>query len=281
MKRFFQTIGIISLLCFSFIYTEKTVTVVKEFDDIMVQIKNISETSKIEAIDATISGNTIIPGICGSKVNIDKSYSKMKRYGKYNEKLLEYEKVSPSINLIDNMDKYIVNGNKNKNMVSLMFLVDSNDSVSGILKILSDKKVVSNFFLDGNWVEKNSDVLTKIVNEGHEIGNLGYNYSYSNSSFSWLDIKLKKVSGQVLGYCYHKNENKDALMLCSINSNYSIKSSIIVDDNPTIKIKENLSAGSLIALEVTDELVNELPVILTFINSKGYKIATLGEHLQE
>lgn len=281
MKKFFQTIGIISLLCFSFIYTERTVTVVKEFDDIMVQIKNVSETSKIDAVDATISGNTIIPGVCGSKVNIDKSYSKMKRYGKYNEKLLEYEKVKPSVNLVDNIDKYIVKGNKNKNMVSLMFLVDPNDSVSDLLKNLSDKKVISNFFLDGNWVEKNSDILTEIVNEGHEIGNLGYNYSYSNSSFSWLDSKLKKVSGQGLGYCYHKNDNKEALMMCAMNSNYSIKPSLIVNINPAITVKDNVNAGDLIALEVTDELVKELPVILSFINSKGYKIATLGEHLQE
>jgi len=281
MKKFFQTIGIISLLCFSFIYTEKTVTVVKEFDDIMVQIKKTSESSKIEAIDAVVNDNTIIPGISGKEINVDKSYSKMKRYGKYNEKLLEYTSIQPNINLSDNINKYIIKGNKDKNMVSLLFLVDSNDSVSNILKILNEKKVQATFFLDGNWVEKNSDVLIQIINEGHEIGNLGYNYSYINNSFSWLDNKLKKVSGQSIGYCYHKTDNVEALMLCAMNSNYSIKPSIEVLSNPSITVKEKLSPGDLIGLDITDEMISELSVILTFIKSKGFEITTLAEHLQE
>ena len=84
MKNFFQIVGIISLLCFSFIYTEKTVTVVKEFDDIMIQIKEQNELYKILPTEATIADDTIIPGLNGSEIDIDKSYSKMKRYGKYN-----------------------------------------------------------------------------------------------------------------------------------------------------------------------------------------------------
>ena len=78
MKKFFQVIGIISLLCFSFIYTEKTVTVVKEFDDIMIQIKNQYDLNKSASVDAIVVGDTIIPGISGSEIDIDKSYSKMK-----------------------------------------------------------------------------------------------------------------------------------------------------------------------------------------------------------
>ena len=117
MKRFFQAIGIISLLCFSFIYTEKTVTVVKEFDDIMVQIKEQNDSYKVEAIDATVTSNTIIPGLSGSEIDIDKSYSKMKRYGKYNDKLLEYKNVKPNISLQNNINKYVIKGNKNKNMI--------------------------------------------------------------------------------------------------------------------------------------------------------------------
>ena len=281
MKKFFQTIGIISLLCFSFIYTEKTVTVVKEFDDIMVQIKKASEDSRVEAIEGEVSDNTIIPGISGSEIDIDKSYSKMKRYGKYNEKLLEYTSIKPNINLYNNINKYIIKGNKNKNMVSLLFLVDSNDSVTNILNTLKSKDIKATFFLDGNWVEKNNDVLINIINDGHEIGNLGYNYTYTTSSFSWLDSKIKKTSGQGFSYCYHKTDNNDALMLCAMNGNFSIKPSIEVNQNPTITIKEKLSAGDLIGIEVTDELERELSIILTFINSKGYKMATLGEHLQE
>lgn len=281
MKNFFQVIGIISLLCFSFIYTEKTVTVVKEFDDIMIEIKKVNESYTVSAVDAVILDNTIVPGLNGSEIDVEKSYSKMKRYGKFNEKLLEYKSITPNISLSNNTDKYVIGGNESKNMVSILFLVQLNDSVDKILDILSEKKIKATFFVDGNWSEKNNDKLIEIVNEGHEIGNLGYNYSYMSSSFSWLDNRIKKISGQKYGYCYSVEDNNEALSICSMNSNYTIRPSITVNDNPTITIKEKLRAGDLIAIDVTDELEKELPVILTFINSKGYKIATLGEHLQE
>jgi len=281
MKKFFQTIGIISLLCFSFIYTEKTVTVVKEFDDIMIKIKSENSSYKISAVDAIINSNTIIPGISGSEIDIDKSYSKMKRYGKYNEKLLEYQKVLPNLSLTNNIDKFVIGGNKSKQMVSLLFLVEANDSVTSILNKLAEKNVKATFFVDGNWVEKNNETLIEIINEGHEIGNLGYNYSYTNSSFSWLDNKIKKVSGQKYGYCYDEKENKQTLSLCSMNSNYTIRPNIIVKDNPTITIKEKLDSGSLISLPVNNEVSEELSVIITFISSKGFNVTTLEEHLQE
>ncbi len=281
MKKFFQTIGIISLLCFSFIYTEKTVTVVKEFDDIMIQIKKKNETYKKEAIDAVINDNTIIPGISGSEIDIDKSYSKMKRYGKYNDNLLEYRTILPNISINQNMNKYIIKGNKEKNMVSLLFVIESNDSVDKILDTLNKKNIEATFFLDGSWVEKNNELLVEIVNEGYEIGNLGYNYSYTNSSFYWLDNKLKKVSGKSIGYCYHETLNNDALVLCSANKNYSIKPSLVVTSNPTNTIKNNLVAGDLIAIKVSDDVISELPVILDFICSKGFKITKLENHLKE
>lgn len=281
MKNFFQAIGIISLLCFSFIYTEKTVTVVKEFDDIMIQIKQENESYKVLAEDAVVTLDTIVPGISGSEIDIDKSYSKMKRYGKYNEKLLEYKSVLPNISLSNNIDKYVIGGNKNKKMVSLLFLVDNNDSVDDILNTLSEKNMKATFFVDGNWVEKNNDTLIQIINEGHEIGNLGYNYSYTSSSFSWLDSKIKKVSGQKYGYCYDEQSNKQTLSICSMNNNYTIRPTLVVNDNPTISIRENLVSGSFVSLLVSNEVAKELPVILNFIYSKGFVVATLSTHLEE
>lgn len=281
MKKFFQIIGIISLLCFSFIYTEKTVTVVKEFDDTMIQIKEQNELYKVLPIEATIVGDTIIPGINGSEIDIDKSYSKMKRYGKYNEKLLEYKTISPNDTLSKNINKYVIQGNPNKKMVSLLFLVEMNDSIDDILLVLSKKNIKVTFFVDGNWVEKNNEILIKIINEGHEIGNLGYNYSYNNSSISWLDNKIKRVTGQNFGYCYSLSPNKELISLCSINNNYTIRPNIVVESNPTITIKEKMISGSIISLKVSDDVIKELPVIINYITSKGLRITTLSEHLQE
>ena len=42
-----------------------------------------------------------------------------------------------------------------------------------------------------------------------------------------------------------------------------------------------MSSGSIISLEINDEVIKELPVIISSINAKGLSIETLSKHLQE
>ena len=72
MKRFFEIIGFISLVCFSFFYTEKIATVIKNNDDVLKQIENVKIQSKTNPIDAKIEGNTIIPGMSGKIIDVFK-----------------------------------------------------------------------------------------------------------------------------------------------------------------------------------------------------------------
>ena len=118
MKKFFECIGMITLVCVSFFFTEKTARVVKETDEIMVEIKKAAETHINKSEDAIIKGDTIIPGIYGGIVDEGKSYEKMKRVGSYQENLLVYKKIAPSISIEKNFDKYIISGNPQKNMVT-------------------------------------------------------------------------------------------------------------------------------------------------------------------
>ena len=87
MRKLFEGIGLLALLLVSFIYTEKTMTVIKENDDVMIELKDVADSYYIEPIEATIREDEIIPGIKGRKVNINKSYNKMKQIGKFNESL--------------------------------------------------------------------------------------------------------------------------------------------------------------------------------------------------
>ncbi len=268
-------------MCFSFFYTEKTVNVVKEYDNIMITLKN--EASKYEslAIDAKIVNNTIIPGLNGKKVNLNKSYSKMKRYGSYNESLLVFSSKSPKITLEKNKDKYIISGNKEKKMVSLIFLVDENTKIDKILQILKEKNIKGNFFVEGLWLEKNSNLAVSLINDKHNIGNLSYNLDYNNSSFIWMDTIIKKIGKQKTSYCYNEKEDKSALSICSLNKDYTIRPNIITNKNPLKKIKESLSSGSIISMKINSETEEQLKLIINYINSKGYKIVNLEEHLKE
>lgn len=281
MKKLLEIIGLISLMCFSFFYTEKTISVVKEYDDIMIILKEEAKKYEVKYMDAKIEKNTIIPGLKGKCVNINKSYSKMKRYGSYNESLLVFSNIYPKITIEKNKDKYIISGNKEKKMISLIFLVDENTKIDKVVNILNDKKTKGNFFVDGLWLEKNSNLIPVLVKDGHNIGNLSYNLDYNNSSFVWMDTIIKKIGKQSTSYCYNEKDDNKTLQTCSLNKDYTIRPNIITNKNPLKTIKENLISGSIISLKINDKTEQELKIIINYINSKGYKIVNLEEHLKE
>ena len=72
-------------------------------------------------------------------------------------------------------NKAIYSGNQNKNNVSIMINVYWGDEfIEPILNCLKENDVRATFFVGGVWVSKNNELLKKIYNEGHEIGNHGY-----------------------------------------------------------------------------------------------------------
>lgn len=278
MKKFFKYLGIAILLSISFFYTEKTASVVKELDDIMIKIREISKTDRIEPIEATISNNTIIPGINGSEIDINKSYREMRYIGKYNEKFLEYKTIYIKNKLEDNLDKYIISGNKSKKNASLILIVENNDDTTKSLDILKKNDVTATFMFSGTWFENNSEEVYNVVNDKHSVGSIGYNYSYSNSSYPWLDNVIKRVSKQKNSYCLKLDDK--SLKTCSDHKNYTIASNII-SDNPLINTKQNLSNGSILIYKLNTHLENELELIIKYINSKGLDIVNLEELLKE
>lgn len=281
MKKIFEALGILTLVCISFLYTEKTVNVVREYDDIMIAIKSENENYKIEAKDATIIEDTIIPGLNGREVNMNDSYNKMKRYGKFNSNLLSYKEVTPNITIEKQFDKYIISGNQDKNMISLIFLIKEDDSINTILHILNHKKIKGNFFVDGKWLEKNNGTLIQLIEQGHTIGNLSYNLDYNHSSFAWMDTFIKKVGKQKIGYCYNEVADLTALKLCALSKNYTVRPNIVVKDYPMKEIKEQVKSGSIISFPINKTVEKELPTIISYIQSKGYTIETLQNHLSE
>jgi peptidoglycan/xylan/chitin deacetylase (PgdA/CDA1 family) len=261
--------------------TEKTASVIKENDPLMIKIKEEAPKYIVKATDALINNDTIIPGLYGKEVDISKSYNSMKRIGDYASSLLVYDEVDLKVSLKGKYNKYVVSGNPVKNMISLIFLVDRDDNIDNILNILKEKEIKASFFIDGTWLERNSVELNNIVSAGHTVGNLGYNSDYTSSSFNWMNTIIKKVSKQETGYCYLEERNKDYLDVCSLMKNYTIIPNLVVDNNYLTTIQANVKAGNIIALSLTSSLEQELPLVINYLISKGYKLETLGNHLDE
>lgn len=281
MRKFFRNLGIISLICFSFYFTEKTVTVVREADELMIEIKNRQNQYIVKPIEGIIEKDTFIPGVSGKKVNINKSYQKMKQYGSFNEGLLIYDVEKPQAKLIDNLDKYIIGGNETKKQVSIILLINSSNYLDETLEILNDNAINVNFFVDGNWLEDNSDYLTKFISAGHDIGNLSYNLDYQDSSFPWMDNTIKKITNNQNNYCYATTDSKNTLDICSRHQNYTIRPSIILENNYLTKIKTSLKAGSIISIPLSKEVIKILPTLNNYIKSKGLDVVTLKELISE
>jgi hypothetical protein len=278
MREFFKILGIVTLLCGSFIYTEKATTVVKDMDDIMIKIKQNKDVYYVPPVEAVIENNTIIPGINGSEIDVNRSYQNMRSVGLYSDKYFRYKVLKVTNSLDNNKDKYIISGNRNKGIVSLVFIVEKDTDIENVIKILKKNKTKATFFIDGTWLENNNDEVYNIINNGHDLGSIGYNYNYSNSSYPWLDNIIKRVAKQKNSYCIKTNH--EALQKCIKNNNYTISSDII-DRNPLISTKDKLTSGAIIVYKINMSLEEELPLIIDYIHSKGLTIDVLKNLLIE
>ena len=279
MKKIFEIIGFVTLLLFTFVYTNQITMVIKENDELLKQITDIQDQYRIEPINAIVNGNTIISGKSGSQININESYKKMKQINEFNTNLLVYELIKPEISVAKNYDKYIIKSLKKQ--VSFLFLIEADDEINKILKILDEYEIKGTFYIDGNWFENNNEKIIELIEKGHIVGNLGYNYNYNVNGINWMNTIVTKIGNQEDTYCYVEEENFEILNICKNNKSYTIKPNIIVKQNPLITIKNNLTEGSIISLKNNKQLIEELPLIIEYIYSKDLEIVNIEELLDE
>ena len=206
-------------------------------------------------------------------------YKNMKSNGYFNENLFAYDYIKPKITLTDNMDKYIIKGNPNKRMVSLIFILKGNDKIDNILSIINNYNVKVTFFVDYDWFTINNDKIKEIISSGHTIS--PYLEDYTNSNFEWMDMVIKKVNKQGVVFCYNQKDNEKNINICSLKGDYTIRPIIISDKMPLADIKNKIESGSLIVLSNNKEVRRELPTIIIYIKSKGFKLVNITEHVLE
>lgn len=276
MKTFFKLTGLLVLFFFSFFYTEKVINVITEQDEIMIKIKENEEKNNIPSTNAIIDKNTITPGLSGKEINIDKSYKEMKKLGTYNENMLVYTKVLPEVSINNNKNKYIRSGNKNFTEVSLIFKINKNTDLQKLLTLLDKNNTKANFFISYEYLEKHINEIEKDKNI--EYYNYGKNGTYNDEIILIANNIISKKSNPA-NICLTETNTNNTLKICSENEQFTIYPEII---NGTINsIKSKINNGSIISFEVTNTTLNELPLIINYINSKGYTISLLSELINE
>lgn len=279
MKKCISYLGVFVLVCFSFFYTDKAVEIVKRNDPVMKEILTISDSLKIDPINAIINDDEVISGLNGKKINIDKSYQNMKKLNMYKESMLVFDEILPEVSI--NYDKYVIKGNELKNEVALVFKVDSIDNIKLINKVLTEKNTLATFFIDGNIVKDNMNLVLELAHDGYEIENLGYNGNYSSEKLTWTNNMIESLTNKKTNYCYTEFKDKNILELCSTNKMYTIKPTINTGNYPFLTIKKNLESGSIISFDLSDKTLKELPSIISYISQKGYNIVSLEQLISE
>lgn len=272
---------ILVLIIFTLIsmyYTNICMEVLKEKDPIMQEIKSNMSKYEESANDATIIGNVIVPGHIGCRVNKNKSYSKMKKYGNYNETLTVMEEVKPELSVSNTFDKYIEKGNSNNKNVSFVFIYDEN--IDKVIKILNSKHIPSTIFLDGIYLENDSlNGLKYNGNINYEL--LSYNGEYDENLFKTSLSYLESVTKRSPKYCYSEVENSDVLNLCSKLKMHTIKPYIRIDDNLLKEVKSSLSNSIIISIKSSSSNISELSSAIDYVISKGYDIVSLDNLISE
>ncbi len=266
------------LLIFSFFYTNKAVELVQQADPIMKQIKASDSKYKVEAENALIVGDKIIPGQNGLEVDYQESYQKMKKYGSYNEALTTLKEIKPTISVNDYYDKYVVTGNSSDREVALIFKIDKASDILNLTPVLDSKNASATFFIDGAILENNLDSVLKLSN--YEVELLNYNGKYNRDFFINAKNYLEDITKREAKYCYLDYDNEEVINLCSSLKMHTVMPSIKVLKNAYSEIKAKLSNSAIITIPSSISQEN-LSITLDYLKNRGYRFLFLDTLISE
>lgn len=244
MSNYFKVVLTIILFLISLNYTNKVIEYFQNKDPLMKEIKSKANDYYQEPIDAIITENIVIKETYGQKINIKKSYQKMKPLGVYNESLLVYESVLPTKSYLNRFDKVII---PRGNDINLVFEINDDESLF--------------------------DSINNILEENNIFGSvMNSNFNLANTNFKSL---LSTNYSKNIDYCLSFNTtiNKD----CESNKKYTIliKEEIISSNflNNTKKAINNHS--NIIIYHLTLNTLSNLSIIIKYLKSNQFNIVNI------
>jgi peptidoglycan-N-acetylglucosamine deacetylase len=277
-----------------------SVTASKQKDPLYLEIQERADTFNVKPQDAKIDPIwKALPGYNGKKVDIDASYKKMKKDGFFNEKKLVYIEVKPKKHLADLPPAPIYRGHPDKHMVSFIINVAwGNEHLPKILSTLKEHNIHSTFFLEGNWVKKNTDLTNMLYDEGHELGNHSYNHPdmkvLTPGRIREQLVKTNEVIKDTVGFepkwfappsgSYRDDVIKIADELHLMTIMWSVdtidwkkpEANAMVD-----RVLSKVHPGAMILMHPTASTADGLQRLIVELKEKGYKIGSVSELLSE
>lgn len=281
MNKIIKILFACLLVLASFFYTDKVVSFMEDKDPIMIKLKKEKNNLEESPINAKVDVSYLIPGYSGVVVDLNKSFTKMKKYGSYNEALVVFKESVPTISIDEYYDKYIVSGNGFTNYISLVFEINNKELLPKIKEVLKDNDVRATFFVDGVLLKEDSILITSLLEDFHEIELLNNKNNYDKLIFEEELDALQVIANRRGKYCLAKYDQKEILELCSKEKMHTIIPTMQISSKPYLSVKGKIREGAIISISVTKENISELDVLIKYIKQRGYTLDTLEQLLSE
>ena len=115
----------IILFILSFLLIKSGAWFIRENDSLMKILKDKQSIYNTNPNDAIITEHTMIPGINGRKINLEKSYKNMKGINEFKESLLVFDEIKPNKTINGIYDKVILSGNPNESKITILTSLDN------------------------------------------------------------------------------------------------------------------------------------------------------------
>lgn len=199
----------------------------------------------------------------------------------------------------ENISKPYYKGNVNSRNVSLMVNVYWGDEyLDGMLKAFKKYDVKVTFFIGGSWVKNNSDMLNRMIDEGHEIGNHGYSHNdHKGKSYDVNFDEINKTNQLV-----NKLVGIDLELFAPPSGSYDdttleaarkLEMKVIMWSRDTVDWRDkdenivfkratnNISGGDLILMHPTAHTLKALPRILQFYQDNNLSEVTVSNNIRQ
>lgn len=272
----------------------------KKQPDLKATIEALAEEYKIAPVDAYIDSVwKKTAGRNGRKVNIDKSYKKMKKANKFDEHLLVFDEIPPEVSLTDLAVAPIFRGNPHKDMVALLINVSwGTEHIPEILQALDKQQVKATFFIEGKWAKENIESVKMIHEQNHLIGNHAYNHpDMANLSKLEMQEQIDKTNDIIEAIIGERPKwfappsgsfNQEVVQVAADLQMETILWTVDTIDwkKPSVSVMINrvmtkVHPGATILMHPTDPVAQGLEELIKEIKSKNLDLGTIEVLLDE
>lgn len=200
-----------------------------------------------------------------------------------------------TVPIVTSPNRPYYHGVRGKDQISITINVDwGSEFIPGMLKVLDVKGIKATFFVTGNWVKKNSEMLKIIAQKGHEIGNHGYSHLHptqlTNNSLVELIKRNEELIYEITGKKtklfappYGEVDERISRVASSIGYSTIMWSADTIDwqrPAPEIIVQRAINKiddGGILLMHPTNPTVNALGEIIEVLQQRGYNFVTVSE----